>query len=368
MREDLLHRFPALSRLPAHAFIVGGAIRDLLLGGDPADVDVACADPHDCASAIGSKVIRLGKDHLTAYRVVLGEHVYDFAPLLDNSIDRDLARRDFTVNAMAIPLDRDVILDPHGGRRDLESRTVRMVDPKNFDDDPLRTLKGLRLAVRHRFAIEPETMHAIRARALLITTVAAERVAFELTSILSANEFCKAVLLLRESGLDLPIFGRELDPSRFHAGDVPLAAALTLLVDDAKTFVERWRLPDLLLRDMQYLRRLIDDHSLVALYDAGESTARQLPPLLRALGRDSGVDMPDFGATPFLTGNDIATLTGLPPGRDLGRVKRALLEAQIRREVKTRSRSCSRHPERSRGTRVCGGAPPPAQVARLRSR
>lgn len=337
LREQILQLFPGLAKLPADAYIVGGAIRDLLLGGDPADVDVACSDPLACARAISPRVIRLGKeDHLTAYRIVLGEHVYDFAPLLDNSIDRDLRRRDFTVNAMAVPLAGDALLDPHGGRRDVEARIVRMVDPQNFDDDPLRTLKGIRLAVCHRFTVDPETMSAIRARCWLITKVSAERVAYELSAIFSANEFRKAVTLLRESGLDAPIFGHELEPSRYVTDDVPLAAALTLLVDDPTAFTERWRFSDSLTRDMQFLRRLIDDHSLVALYDAGESTARQLPPLLRAIGKDADVQMPDFTTTPFLSGNDIAAATGLPPGPRLGQIKRALLEAQIRGEVKTR--------------------------------
>jgi tRNA nucleotidyltransferase/poly(A) polymerase len=337
LRDDLFALFPALAKLPADAFIVGGAIRDLLLGGDPADVDVACHDPLACARAISPRVIRLGKaEHLTAYRIVTGEHVYDFAPLLDHSIDRDLARRDFTVNAMAIPLDRDALLDPHGGRRDVETRTVRMVDPQNFDDDPLRTLKGIRLAVRHRFTMDGETMRAIRERASLITTVAAERVAHELSAIFSANELRKAVTLLHESGLDVPIFGYALDASRYHADEVPLAAALALLVENPRNFAEKWRFPDMVAREMQFLRRLVDDHSLVALYDAGSSTARQLPPLLRALGKDGDVEMPDFATTPLLGGLEIANATGLPPGPELGRVKRSLLEAQIRREVKTR--------------------------------
>jgi len=337
LRDQLLALFPALAKLPGHAFIVGGAIRDLILGRDPADVDVACSDPLGCARAMSPRVIRLGKeDHLTAYRIVLGEHVYDFAPLLGDSIDLDLGRRDFTVNAMAIPLDRDELLDPFGGRRDAAARIVRMVNPKNFDDDPLRTLKGIRLAVRQRFTVDPETMRAIRERAPLITTVAAERVAYELSAIFSANAFRKAVTLMRESGLDVPIFGHEIDPSRFHFDDVPLGAALTLLVDDPRAFAERWRMPESLVRDMQVLRRLVDDHSLVALYDAAEPTARQLPPLLRALGRDEHVDMPDFGTTPLLTGNDIATATGLTPGPALGRVKRSLLEAQIRGEIRSR--------------------------------
>ena len=333
--DQLRRLFPGLAKLPPDAFIVGGAIRDLLLGGDPADVDVACTDPLFCARAISPKVIRLGKDHLTAYRIVLGEHVYDFAPLLDGSIDRDLRRRDFTVNAMAVPLADDTLLDPHGGRRDVEARIVRMVDPKNFDDDPLRMLKGVRLAVRHRFTVEPETMNAIRERAALITTVSSERVAYEISLIFSANEFRKGVTLLRESGLDVPLFGRELEPSRYVTDDVPLAAALTLLVDDPPAFAERWRISDSLTRDMQILGRLAANPTLVALYDAGEGTARQLPPLLRAVGKDAEIEMPDFTLAPLLSGNEIAAATGLPPGRQLGQIKRALLEAQIRGEVKT---------------------------------
>jgi tRNA nucleotidyltransferase/poly(A) polymerase len=336
LKNELLRRFPALAKLPSDAFIVGGAVRDLLLGGDPADVDVACTDPERCARALGSKVIRLGKDHLTAYRVVQGEHVYDFAPLLDDSIERDLARRDFTVNAMAMPLGDGELLDPHGGRRDLDARLVRMVDATNFDDDPLRMLKGVRVAVRHRFTIEPRTMEAIQPRAAKITSVAAERVAYELSAIFSANAFRKAVALLHESGLDVPIFGGELDASPFHSDDVPLAAAFALLVEDAKAFAERWRWPDSLLRDVMTLQRIARDHSLVALYDAGEAVARQLPAYLCALGRDPHVEMPDFSTTPLLTGNEISTLTALPPGPSLGRVKRALLEAQIRGELRTR--------------------------------
>jgi hypothetical protein len=184
--------------------------------------------------------------------------------------------------------------------------------------------------------MDGETMRAIRERASLITTVAAERVAHELSAIFSANELRKAVTLLHESGLDVPIFGYALDASRYHADEVPLAAALALLVENPRNFAEKWRFPDMVAREMQFLRRLVDDHSLVALYDAGSSTARQLPPLLRALGKDGDVEMPDFATTPLLGGLEIANATGLPPGPELGRVKRSLLEAQIRREVKTR--------------------------------
>jgi hypothetical protein len=319
-REELTRRFPALAHLPPRCYVVGGAIRDLLHGASPADADVACDDPLAAAHTVSSRVIRLGADeHLRAYRVVLPEHVYDFAELLDHDIDRDLARRDFTINAMAVDLDSGILLDPHGGRRDLERGVVRMVDPSNFDDDPLRMLKAVRMVVRYDFEIDPATLDAIRARAPRIADSARERIVYELSVIFSANRFRRAVELLRATGLDGPLGLRTRD---FHADDVSLAGAYALLVDDPQG-------------NAAALRKLIDHHDRIALYHAGEELARQLPAVLRALGRDDTLDWPDFSTRALLTGEDITRLTGLAPGKELGAVKRALLEAQIRGDVET---------------------------------
>ena len=337
-RDELTRRFPALARLGADGYVVGGAIRDLLLGREPLDVDLACLGPLAAAQSISKRVIRLGgEEHLTAYRVVVrsdgNEHVYDFAEILGGEIERDLARRDFTINAMAVDLARDVLLDPHGGRRDVEARIVRMVRPSNFDDDPLRMLKAVRMAVRYDLDVDDATIDAIRERAPRISHVAAERVTYELSIIFSSNALRRAIELLRRPRLADPLRLRIRD---VHADEVPLAASLALLVDDARMYGERWRWSESLLRDVLALQRLIEHHDRIALYDAGESVARQLPPLLRALGRNDRVDMPDFSIRPLLTGNDIAQLTGLAPGKELGAIKRALLEVQIRGEVRTR--------------------------------
>jgi hypothetical protein len=319
-REELTRRFPALAHLPPRCYVVGGAIRDLLHGANPADADVACDDPLAAAHAVSSRVIRLGaEEHLRAYRVVLPEHVYDFAELLDHDVDRDLARRDFTINAMAVDLDSGTLLDPHGGQHDLERRVVRMVAPVNFDDDPLRMLKAVRMAVRYDFEIDPATLEAIRARATRINHSARERIVYELSVIFSANRFRRAVELLRATGLDKPL---GLQTRDFHADDVSLAGAYALLVDDPQG-------------DAAALRKLVDRHDRVALYDAGEELARQLPAVLRALDRDAALDWPDFSTRAFLTGEDIARLTGLAPGKELGALKRALLEAQIGGTIKT---------------------------------
>ena len=320
-RERLIRLFPALARLGPDCYVVGGAIRDLLLGRDPADADVACNDPITAAKRVHSRVIRLGDErHLSAYRVVLPEHVYDFAELLDHDIDTDLARRDFTINAMAVDLTRDVLLDPHGGQLDIDAGLVRMVRASNFDDDPLRVLKGVRIAVKFGFEIEPGTLEAMRERAPRIRDVARERVTYELSVIFSAHAFRRAVALLQATGLDVAL---GLRTGEFHADDVSLAGAYALLVADPP-------------REAQVLRRLIDDHDRVSLYDAGEVIARQLPAVLRALGRDDALDWPDFSMRSLLSGEEITVLTGVAPGKELGAVKRALLVAQIRGEVHSR--------------------------------
>jgi tRNA nucleotidyltransferase/poly(A) polymerase len=336
MRDELLRLFPRLRDLPMHAYVVGGAIRDLSLGTRPADIDVACLDPLACARSFRRKVIRLGREeHLSAYRVVDGPHIYDFAALLDNSIDADLARRDFTINAMAVDLESGDLLDPHGGRADLARRLVRMIDASNFDDDPLRMLKAVRMAVRFGFEIDDETLNAIRTRAKRIAEVSVERVAYELTVIFSANAFRRAVSLLHETGLDVPLCGRSLTFD-FLADDVPLAAALALLVVDAHAFAKRWRLSDALMREIQTLQRLIESHTLLDLYDAGEPIARQLPPMLRAVGRDDVIAFPDFAIKPLLTGDEIAEIAGIETGPRIGVLKRALLEAELEGRITNR--------------------------------
>jgi tRNA nucleotidyltransferase/poly(A) polymerase len=337
-REQLLLLFPALTRIPSGSFVVGGAVRDLLLGTEPGDVDVACADPLAAAQSASKRVIRLGdEEHLSAYRVVKDDRVYDFAALLDGSIDADLARRDFTVNAMAVDLDRNLLLDQHGGREDLHERIVRMVHPSNFDDDPLRELKAVRMAIRYDFALDEETRDAIRERASRINEVAAERVTYELSIILASHRFRRAVLLLEETGLRDALGFKEFDATPATAvPGVALAGAYALLVADPRTYAARWKWSDHLLHEVQTLQRLLESHDRLALYDAGEAIARQLPPLLRALGRDDAIDLPDFSIRALLTGSEISALTGTPPGRELGQLKRGLLEAQIRGELSTR--------------------------------
>ena len=320
LRDILLRQFPKLVDVPPHTEAIGGAVRDILLGATPLDVDVECDDSLGCASALG-KVITLGRGDLTVYRVVVDGRVYDF------SRKTDLGRRDFTINAIAVDLTSGDVRDPFDGELDIRRRVLRMIHARNLEDDPLRMLRAVRLAIRFDFTIDDATATAIRRRSGRIVTVAAERVTYELHAIFSAGKFRRALRLLNEAALDEPLFGYSIDPSRFPSDDLSLAAAYALLVRDPRSFAERWRWSDALQRDVRTLQQLMRDPNLIALYDAGEKLARQLP--LRA-------EMPDFSMKPLLNGTEIATLTKLPPGPQLGAIKRALIEAQLRGSVRTR--------------------------------
>jgi tRNA nucleotidyltransferase/poly(A) polymerase len=333
-RAELMRRFPKLASVGAGSYVVGGAIRDLLAGREPADVDVASLDPLRAARGVRDRVIRLGgEEHLVAYRVVDRDRVYDFAEILDGDIGRDLARRDFTVNAMAVDLGRDVLLDPHDGRGDVAQRIVRMVRPSNFDDDPLRTLKAIRMAVRYDMSVDEATIEAIRSRAPRIGEVAAERVTYELAVIFAAGRLRRAIDLFRRSGLGAALAFRDVDS---QADDVSVAAAYALLVEDPRAFAERWKWSDALLREVLTLQRLASGADRLALFDAGETIARQLPALLRAAGRSDTLDVPDFSMRPLLSGGEIGEVAALAPGKELGRIKRALVEEQVWGRVRTR--------------------------------
>jgi putative nucleotidyltransferase with HDIG domain len=153
------------------------------------------------------------------------EFEVSFDPSL--SVEDDLHRRDFTVNAMAMALDNDELIDPLGGRLDLEKRQLRMVYPSSFKDDPLRMLRAVQFAARFEFMIEPETFRAIRKNAALIDTVSSERVAEELNKLLTLAEHPSNGFRLMESLGLLKIILPELQagvgieqPGGYHKYDV----------------------------------------------------------------------------------------------------------------------------------------------------
>src|SRR5947209_3419470 len=152
----------ALAAIDGSGWLVGGAVRDRLLGRATSDFDVAVpVDPRGLARALAratqGHVFALSEG-FGAWRVVARDHSWqvDLLPVA-GAIERDLAQRDFTVNAIAEPLAGGECVDPFGGAADLRRRRLRMVSEQAFVADPLRPLRLARLACELGFEIDPAT-------------------------------------------------------------------------------------------------------------------------------------------------------------------------------------------------------------------
>jgi hypothetical protein len=183
------------------AWVVGGAVRDELLGRPLADLDIACRDPEKAAKRYGGPAFPLSERH-GAWRVALdGGRTVDFTPLQER-IEADLATRDFTINAIARPLGGGDHVDPFSGLQDLERHVLRAVGPSIFQDDPLRLLRAVRLEDELGFRLDPETEQSVREHAALVDRPAGERILAELIR-LSSQGFER----LDELGLLAPLGG-----------------------------------------------------------------------------------------------------------------------------------------------------------------
>ncbi|MFO7577815.1 MAG: hypothetical protein R6W66_08835, partial [Pelovirga sp.] len=200
------------SDLPA--WLVGGCLRDLLLGRPCADIDlVTSADPTSWAQSWAR-----GRGHWfwldrqrRQSRVLLpGNLSIDFAPLRAATIAADLAARDFTVNAIALPLSAvstTGLFDPLEGRRDLAERCLRHCAADSFSADPLRILKGIRHAVSLDFHFAGSTFALMRDATAGLNRVAGERLRDELLQILASGRDCRALELLSDGGFLETLFG-----------------------------------------------------------------------------------------------------------------------------------------------------------------
>lgn len=202
------------------SFLVGGAVRDLLLGISLKDIDIVldgnpCAVADEFARAINGSFVVLDKEY-GIFRVVRDDECMDFSPLRGGSIEQDLAERDLTINAMALPLSGDcrmekgldltpahelTIIDPYGGRLDLGREVIRMVSEDNFVKDPLRLLRTYRFAATLGFTIDMHTATAVRMHAALISSVAVERIMEEMRHIFRTDSSSGTLESMESDGL-----------------------------------------------------------------------------------------------------------------------------------------------------------------------
>ncbi len=204
----------ALKTRGFEAYFVGGCVRDLLLGIEPKDYDIATdAQPAQLvemfpgANQVGAHfgVVLVNGVEVATYRSDASysdgrrpDHV-----LFEREARQDALRRDFTINGLFLDPESREVLDYVGGRDDLAARVVRAIgDPQlRFAEDHLRLLRAVRFAARLNFTIDPATLTAMRASAANIRDVSAERVRDELTRILTEGGARRGLELLDESGL-----------------------------------------------------------------------------------------------------------------------------------------------------------------------
>jgi poly(A) polymerase len=212
--------FGIVSRLRAagyKAFIVGGAVRDMVMGLEPKDYDIATDASPEEVERLFERVHPVGAKFGVSL-IIMGENTYEVAMFRKDGVyedgrrpagvDRsdeigDVKRRDFTINALLYDPADDRIIDHVGGVGDIENRIIRTVgDPfLRFDEDRLRMLRAVRFAARFGFAIESGTMEAIRANARHISSVSPERIGEELAKMFTGQHPDSSLALLDESGL-----------------------------------------------------------------------------------------------------------------------------------------------------------------------
>jgi len=205
----------------SEVYLVGGYIRDWLLGRESHDMDFAVAQDslslaRGLADYLGGYFVPLDRRRGIA-RVVRyeGEEMFylDLTLLQGRTLAEDLTRRDFTINAIALRLGEGErrLIDLHQGREDLRRRLIRAVTPHIFADDPLRLLRAVRLAAELEFEIEPQTEALLRRDVPLIRLSAAERIRYELVKVLRTPQAPRWARYLADTGL-LALIVPSLEP------------------------------------------------------------------------------------------------------------------------------------------------------------
>jgi tRNA nucleotidyltransferase/poly(A) polymerase len=318
------------------AYVVGGAVRDELLGRPVLDLDVACREPERAARAYrrsaGGAVFLLSGRH-GAWRVALADgRTVDFT-LLAGTIDEDLAGRDFTINAIARPVAGGPAVDPFGGLADLDAGVLRAVSDGIFRDDPLRLLRAVRLEDELGVRLDSRTEELVRRDASRVAEPAGERILAELLRI-SARGYRRldALQLLEPLGGSVERLER---PGPHASPELRLVAALgeatfRLPISNelrrfAKTLLSASPPRDGSPREIHRFRRSTEPWALEALellgasgFSAAVEAARTLEP-----------------AEPLLRGDEL----GVPPGPEVGRLLERIAEERAAGTIATREQA-----------------------------
>jgi tRNA nucleotidyltransferase (CCA-adding enzyme) len=384
-----------LNLLPKPVYVVGGAVRDGLLGRVRAELDLdlvvatqAVVIARRLATACRAGFVLLDPERQIA-RVVFAEMTVDIAQQDGQNIAEDLARRDYTLNAIAYDLQTGETIDPFNGTQDIQERVIRMVSRQNLIDDPLRLLRAYRQGAQLDFTIESDTRRAICELVSLLTTVAAERVLAELRYLLqspNSSQWLVAIVAddLLAGWLEIPIakdFNNrlaqldrsiELVKQHYPALDRELDLALRDTIQiSRKSIAKLIQLlsPDLQLATAQMLRltfssveiqvvniainyspQLLESQmslseqyfwfqsvgnnfplSIVLAITAGVALVDLKPLIDRYLDPDNQVAHP----TPLVNGNDLIRALAISPSPTIGKLLTEIQLARIMGEIST---------------------------------
>lgn len=373
--------------------LVGGVTRDAALGRRLGDFDAVVEREgariaERLASALGGRAIALAPGRFAALRIAAPEIEIDLWDLEGGDLGADLARRDFTVNAIALDLGSGAVLDPHGGLADLAGRRLRAISARAFSEDPLRVLRLARLVVTlEAFEIEGSTGRLARSAAPALTAVAGERIRDELAQLTAGARpeveqraleevgafpgLWGAPSLARPGGSAIGRFARysacrtRLDPRGEHPGEVSARHALRLLAaGDATTPLDRLaRLADRAIvsrAESRAASRILELACLPPppaeelgiwiarlgpLWSVGFAVAAAAEPAHDDSAWDERLTsaaqlVARRGASlvsprPLLDGHAVARLLGLREGPEVGAALAALVQAQISERVAT---------------------------------
>jgi tRNA nucleotidyltransferase (CCA-adding enzyme) len=322
-------------------YVVGGAVRDLLLGRGRADLDVVVeGDAAALADRLGAEPV--AHDRFATAKVVLDGHELDLASARTETyphpgalpevspaagIEADLGRRDFTLNAMAIPLAGEPrLIDPHGGQADLGAGVLRVLHRGSFADDPTRAIRAARYAARFGFELAAETAALLRVADL--GTVSADRCRAELLRLAGEETGPRGLALLGEWGLVQP-----------REGGIELAARVAELLSSPPWREIAPRAPALL---AAALGPAGEEGALAAESPERPSRAVELArgrnPVELVLARALGAEWLEEYLSTWrsveleIDGADLIA-AGVPEGPALGRGLRAALQAKLDGEV-----------------------------------
>ncbi len=275
------------------AYIVGGSIRDIFLGRIPTDYDIAVLRfpekyASDLASCVNGHVVKIGRRQQMIYRVVSEKGTFDISEIEGKTIEEDLVKRDFTINAVGYDLSSGKITDLFGGINDLSIKKIRMVTKEIFKQDPVRMIRAYRIAAMFDFEIESETAHAIKNSVKRITKTAGERIKAELFKILYCPKSYGYIHQMYETGLLFEIFPelkalQGCEQNTHHAYNVmehSLAAfsRLEILLNEKKIDTELINFP---IPDMDKERSALLKYSIL-IHDIGK-------PSVHTVGDDGNI-------------------------------------------------------------------------------